>query len=313
MLLERLPDSICALPRERIEALPLTFKANICPFNSVLRQAAGGGGSGGGSSNSGDPGAAAIASALTSKGTWATALAEVVMGGSGGKNASSGGAAASSRARVERWVVRMCSAIYAPDVSCGTGDRGRATAAPSAEALQLVGQRVKPVSVELVTHALDSMPAASRQRLVDGVARQLELWGARARAMPRPMAKAMFGPFCPSSTLAMVAANLTAGGAAAAAVGGSAGSSGSPSAKADDVKALVVSAALEALRPRDVLEAIVGEQRADAATVKVCGALLPSPPPASSASSSKLGKIGELLMKPKAAAGAPWPFGRRKM
>lgn len=112
-LLERLPDSICSLPRDSVERLPVAFKAQVCgPLGLMLRQLAGVG-SGGNASGGGDGGGVDAASegviASGSSGgvsyastTWATALAEVAMAGGG--SGSSGGA----KARVDEWVLRMC-------------------------------------------------------------------------------------------------------------------------------------------------------------------------------------------------------------
>lgn len=54
----------------------------------------------------------------------------------------------------------LVSSIYAPEVACNSSG-----AAPQQAALELVGQRIKPVSVELTERALEGMPPTQRKAL----------------------------------------------------------------------------------------------------------------------------------------------------
>jgi hypothetical protein len=131
---------------------------------------------------------------------------------------------------------------------------------PPADALALVEARVRPFSVEVVSDALAEMRPAQRKKLVEGTARSVESWVSRARSMPKPMAKAIFGPFCTNATdpVAAAAANESVSTSAQLAT-----------------KAMV--AAVDALRPMDVLEAVIGAERADAAATRVCTTLGEAP------------------------------------
>lgn len=186
--------------------------------------------------------------------------------------------------------------MYAPEVACAGGSGGGgapngtvAAAAVGPEALALVGQRVQPVTVELVRRALEGMQPGQRKRLVEGTGKQLDLWAARARLLPKPAVKALFGPFCPATAAAAAgtSANATSAGGSSSAVE-AAGSTNISSSY--DLRTSVMIAAVDRIKPLHVLTALVGEERAGAAAAKVCGALLPAPPP-----ESFVGRVGAAL------------------
>lgn len=170
--------------------------------------------------------------------------------------------------------------MYAPEVTCNATN-GTAAAggggAPSADALVLVGARVRPFTVEAVSGALGQMTPSQRKKLVEGIAKNVDTWASRARAMPKPIAQTVFGPFCPNATDATVA---TAGGGAAVNGGGNStagGSLGKGDGLSAQLRTMAMAAAVDALKPLHVLEAIIGAERTGAAAAKVCAALAEPP------------------------------------
>jgi len=260
ILLDRLPSSVCALPLASIADLPLTFKYQACPVSDVLQQLQG--------------------KSTPVHTSWAYSLAEVAMGAANTEPSNTTGGA--QHAKVDAWLMRMCSAIYAPDVACNSSAKDATV--PPKDTLEIVEQRLKeakPVSVELVIRSLQSMPQSQRKRLVDGVAKQLDLWSQRATVMPRSVTSMLFGPFCSI---------------------------------VDDKQSLLMTTAVDMIKPLPILEAIVGVDRADAAISKVCGLLQPPPKQVKVASSNSSiwgGKVGSWMSGAAASMKSLMPSGLR--
>jgi hypothetical protein len=178
------------------------------------------------------------------------------------------GAQASSNAATLPQSHPALSAIYAPDVACNFSTSSNA---PSALSLEVVSQRAaqqaqerasKPAALDLVERTLEALPQSHRKRLVDGLAKQVDAWATNVGRMPKSITGKMLAPFCS---------------------GGSTQRSG--------LVGSALAAASDALDPRAMVAAIVGDKQAAEAAAKACRVFQPD----SSQSSSWRGRLQDWL------------------
>ena len=151
-----------------------------------------------------------------------------------------------------------------------------------------MGARIKPVSVELVERSLAGMPPTQRKALTEGVARQLDVWAARVPAMPLTFTAALFGPFCSNGSGSGNGSGAVGSGSSSGSgsengndngdVGGGAASNSSDTANGGgggdpEVPTLLAAAASDNVQMLPIIAAIVGDEKANDAAYKLCGAV----------------------------------------
>ncbi|KAI8464973.1 MAG: hypothetical protein J3K34DRAFT_438597 [Monoraphidium minutum] len=243
-LLERLPASVCSLAAGDIAKLPWAFKREVCPLGSLLK-----------------PHTGEMAWGLQS---WGVTLAEVTMGAAGARNTSSG------RARVDAWVAKMCSVMYAPEVACAgnttfanslNGTVLESGPAAPANATDLAVARIatdyRPIGVKVLSAALAAMSPTARKQLTDGLAKQADTLPTLVGLLPREVSSVAL------LTLCYVAAPL-------------------PTLEVDDSAPLLQQVAAGKAYTNEALEIfgmLVGEDKSHAVMARLCDMANPTPEP----------------------------------